>query len=227
MNLYFLLEGKRTEVKIYPKILSHFLPEYTRVKTPQEVDTDNYYMISGEGYPRLLDVQLANSVKDVNDAKKFDCLIVCLDADESTIEDRKTEITSFIAKNKIKIIDSCKLIIIVQNRCFETWFLGNKRIISRVPSVEVRDYVNFYNVSSLDPEAMGFDTDADYDTHAQYHHDYLKTALQAKNVRYTKQNPSHVGDTAYLNQLQNRIDTDGHIKSFKYLIDFLEEVRNS
>jgi len=53
MNLYFLVEGKQSERKIYPAWLAHILPELQRVDNCDDVNEKNYYLISGEGYPSL------------------------------------------------------------------------------------------------------------------------------------------------------------------------------
>lgn len=62
MNLYFLVEGRRTEAKVYPKWLSHLLPHFSRVERFNEVDDKNYFLISGEGNPSILDVHLPNAI---------------------------------------------------------------------------------------------------------------------------------------------------------------------
>jgi hypothetical protein len=48
MNLYFLVEGKRTEKKVYPAWLAHLLPELQRVQNYDQVNQNNYYLFSGE-----------------------------------------------------------------------------------------------------------------------------------------------------------------------------------
>lgn len=88
MNLYFLVEGKRTEKKVYPAWLAHLVPKLRRVESPDELDDCCYVIFSGEGYPSLLDVHLGNAIKDYNTSGRFDRLVVCLDVDESTAGDR-------------------------------------------------------------------------------------------------------------------------------------------
>ncbi|MDV2999865.1 MAG: hypothetical protein N5P05_001471 [Chroococcopsis gigantea SAG 12.99] len=64
MNIYFLVEGNSTERKIYPKWLEYLIPELMRVDYHDQVDNNNYYLISGEGYPEFymmgLKMQLIN-----------------------------------------------------------------------------------------------------------------------------------------------------------------------
>ena len=54
MNLYFLVEGKRTENKVYPAWLKHLLPELQQVKNFDEVDKNNFYLFSANGYPSII-----------------------------------------------------------------------------------------------------------------------------------------------------------------------------
>ena len=65
MNVYFLVEGK-TERKVYPKWLSYFLPYLSRVNYPEDAKKNNYYLISGGGYPSILDNHLVDSIRDIN-----------------------------------------------------------------------------------------------------------------------------------------------------------------
>jgi len=122
MNIYFLVEGKRTEMKVYPEWLSILAPELIRVKSFDEVDKNNYYIFSGEGFPSLLHNHLINSIEDVNSTGKYDYFVICLDSDDESIENRKNQVLDFISDNQLELINT-GLKIIIQNKCIETWFL--------------------------------------------------------------------------------------------------------
>jgi len=47
MNIYFLVEGRRTEKKVYPRWLSYLLPELKEVTDPFEIGFNNYYVFNG------------------------------------------------------------------------------------------------------------------------------------------------------------------------------------
>ncbi|MEH1836156.1 MAG: hypothetical protein V7L29_29910 [Nostoc sp.] len=83
--------------------------------------------------------------------------------------------------NKITFYD------LTQNRCIETWFLGNTKIYSRQPQSEpLLDYTRYYDISVNCPELMGkYDK---FNTHAQFHEAYLKELFRAKNINYSKKN---------------------------------------
>ena len=225
MNIYFLVEGRRTEKKVYPKWLSHLLPNLIEVADPFEINNDNYYVFNGNGFPSLLDNHLINSVSDVNEIAKFDYLVICLDSDDETIEHRRNEVLNFIKKNKLKL-PNCEFVIIVQNKCIETWFLGNRKVYSKQPqSAELRKYNRFFNVQEDNPELMTkLD---DFGSSAQFHEEYLAEMLLEKNIRYTKRNPNGVVEKHYLKELISRQKETDHLLSFKDFLDFCATVKTS
>lgn len=181
MNLYFLVEGKQTERKVYPKWLSILSPQLTQITFAKDVTKNNFYLISGEGYPSLLH-HLKNAVEEVNEIGNYDFLIVCLDAEETSIEERKATIIDFLKRENLQLKQG-KLIIIVQNPCFETWFLGNRKIFKRNPqSTVLQRLIQFYNVQTNDPELMSSRNKEQ--TKAQFHHDYLKEIFTERNITY-------------------------------------------
>ena len=174
MNLYFLVEGKRTERKVYPMWLSILKPELTKVNYAVDVQSNNYYLISGEGYPSLLS-HLENAIDEVNEIDKFDYLILCLGFREVSSQTRKEEILKYIANKHIEL-KKTELVIIIQHPCFETWFLGNRKIFKRNPqSQTLNQYINFYDVRENDPELMPCYQE---NTRAQFHHSYLEHLMK-------------------------------------------------
>ena len=225
MNIYFLVEGRRTEKKVYPKWLSHLIPEIVEVNDPFKIENDNFYIFNGNGFPSLLDNHLRNAVSDVNEISNFDYLVICLDSDDTTIEYRRTEVFNFIEKNKLTLKTS-KFVIVVQNKCIETWFLGHRKVYSKQPqSKELRKFNKFYNVQENNPELMtamnGFSTSA------QFHEEYLSEMLLEKNIRYTKKNPNGVTEKHYLEELISRQTETNHLLSFKDFIDFCTLIKAS
>lgn len=234
MNLYFLVEGSTTEKKVYPAWLAHLLPELQRVQSYDLVNEKNYYLISGEGYPSIYNF-IGNSIEDINASGKYNYFVVCLDAEENTVTELKTEIYDFLSTQQL-ILNNTKLVLIIQNRCLETWLLGNRKIYPRQPKNQplldytryyqpLLDYTRYYDVSANDPEMMG--KYQGFNTHAQFHGDYLKTLFKAKNITYTKQRPGDVLKPFYLDQLVARIQQEPqHLTSFRYFIDFCNTIRS-
>ena len=154
MNLYLLVEGKSTEKKVYPAWIEYLLPQMSEVKQPNLANDNNYFIISGHGYPSILNV-LKTSVLEINELQNFDYLILCLDSDENSVEEMRESVEKFINNEGIAPSDF-EMEIIVQHRCFETWLLGNRRIFTHNPnSHPFIEYVQFYNVKENDPEFMG------------------------------------------------------------------------
>ena len=143
MNIYFLVEGK-TEAIVYPDWLAHLLPDFSRVKNAFDVRENNYFLFNGGGFPSLLHNHLRNTVEDINEINKFDYLVVCLDADDFSVEERKDEVLQFIENQSVILNNFTSLVIIVQNKCIETWFLGNAKIFKQNPENEdLRNYIAF------------------------------------------------------------------------------------
>lgn len=66
MNLYFLVKGKRTERKVYPMWLSILKPAMVKISYAADANDNNYYLMSGEGYPSLLN-HLENVIAEINE----------------------------------------------------------------------------------------------------------------------------------------------------------------
>lgn len=224
MNLYFLVEGRRTESKVYPSWIRYLLPSLTRVRWANEVIENNYVLFSGFGYPSLLHNHLENSIEECNSISCFDYLIVILDVDEMTVQYRENEVLSYIQHNNINI-GNYELVVIPQNRCIESWFLGNSKVFKSNPtSSELSEYIKFYNVKDNDPEEMG--KLENFNTHAQFHADYCKKFLAERNIIYTKRRPGAIVEEIYLNELINRSVNTNHIQSFKKFIDFCNKIKS-
>lgn len=221
MNIYFLVEGRRTERKIYPQWLSVLTPGLERVEFVADATANNYFLFSGEGYPSLLR-HLQNAVADVNTIGAYDYLVVCLDAEETSVEERKASISQYLSEAGVEL-KQAELVVVVQNPCFETWFLGNRKIFKRNPQSQLlKDYIAFYNVQQQDPELMPTYVE---NTRAQFHAAYLREIFAERNIAYTKQHPGEVGTESFLRELIKRNEETGHIASFKELLDFCQSIK--
>lgn len=224
MNIYFLVEGKRTEMKVYPKWLSILVPKLRRVQWHHQVIKNNYCIFTGGGFPSLLDNHLKNSIDDVNSSGNFEYLVICLDSDDNTIEERKQQVLDFIEEARIELNPKTKLVIIVQNRCFETWFLGNRKIFKNNPNNSILvDYIRHYNVKNKDPELMEKPLIFEQTT-AVYHSNYLRQILAERKINYSKSDPQEVTEKYFLEELIKRNKKTSHIPSFKHFIDFCGKI---
>jgi hypothetical protein len=225
MNLYLLVEGRRTEKKVYPKWISCLIPELSEIKDPSNAVENNYYLFNGNGFPSILDNHLRNSVEEINELGTFNYLVMCIDADEVEVDERKKEVFDFIESNSIRLNSTTEFVLIIQNRCIETWCLGNRKVYKRQPnSEELKEYVEFYNVYSDDPELMG--RLEPHETHAQFHASYLTEMLSERNIRYTKNFPRGVVEQTYLEEMVKRTSKSNHIQTFRSFLDFCTTVKN-
>jgi hypothetical protein len=226
MNLYFIVEGV-TESKVYPSWLSYLLPELERVKTAIKAQTNNYYLISAGGYPAIYDNVLEPSIEEINDSKKYNYLVICLDAEENSVDYMQQEVREKIQELAIAkqlYLENTQLKVVIQNRCMETWFLGNSKIYSRQPqSPRLLDYTRYYDVSKECPELMG---KYESEVHAHFHEVYLKELFAAKNMQYSKTKPRDVQEKYYLEALQSRSQRQvNHLPTFQNFIEFCALVR--
>ncbi|MEG4009989.1 hypothetical protein QUA41_28905 [Microcoleus sp. Pol11C1] len=224
MNLYFLVEGTQSERKVYPAWLAYLLPELQRVDNCDDVTQKNYYLISGEGYPSLYNY-IPPAIEEINSNGKYSYFVVCLDAEENTISELETEIDEFLIQQKLKL-NNAELVLIFQNRCLESWLLGNRKIYSKNPQDKaLLDYTRYYDVSVNCPENMG--RYQEFNTHAQFHGAYLRALFEAKNITYSKKRPGDVLKPFYLEQLLSRIQVHPEqLTTFRQFINFCNIVKS-
>jgi hypothetical protein len=224
MNLYFLVEGMQSERKVYPAWLAHLLPELQRVDNYDDVSEKNYYLISGQGFPSLIYDFIPRAIAEINSNGKYSYFVVCLDAEENTVAELTTEIYDFLTQQKLKL-NNAELVLIFQNRCLESWLLGNRKIYSRNPQNKpLLDYTKYSDVSVDCPENMG--RYQDFNTHAQFHGAYLRALFEAKNITYSKKRPGDVLKPFYLEQLRARIQVHPEqLTTFRQFIDFCNKIK--
>ena len=124
---YLVVEGDG-EKKVYEHWVPLINPSLSVVESLNEVQQNNLLINSGGGYPNYFEV-IKNGVEDVATNEQLDRLVIAIDSEEMTYEEKWREIDEFV-KKRGKSLD-CK--IIVQHFCLETWALGNKAIASRNP----------------------------------------------------------------------------------------------
>lgn len=223
MNLYFLVEGRRTEKKLYPAWLSYYLPHLQKVEKPEDAVGDSYHIISGNGYPSILK-QTHDAIITINDLEVvYDYLIIAVDSDEVSYEERKKEISAVASPTLLK--GSTKLVVIVQNKCIETWLLGNKKLCPRNPACTVlQECLRFYDIREHDPELME-KPDTYEGSVALYHDYYLDRVFKARTdgrMVYNKNNPGEAAQKHYWDALTDRYKQTKHIQSFGELVMFFE-----
>jgi hypothetical protein len=222
MNVFFLVEGRHTERKVYPKWINHLVPSLTKVERPALVKANQFCIVSGNGYPSIL-TYLENSVEEANRLGCFDFFIIVVDADDKIVLERDTEIMDYMTKQSINLSDKTELIIISQRVCIETWFLGNRKIFKRnVENTTLSEWILFYNVKTDDPEEMPLFPQF-IDAIGSFHKLYFKKMMSERKLIYTEQTTHIVEQKDFLEQIIKRFK-EGHIPSFGRFLDFCERL---
>lgn len=238
MNIYFLVEGF-TESGFYPKFLDYYF-EGSLVKVDQYdlAISNNYFLIGNGGYPFIYtgptieqrgSASLKNAILDINSNPVYNYLVLCLDADELTVNEREIELEEYLAdfrKEGIILNSHCEIKLVVQNRCIETWFLGNKNIFKRNPTEEpLISFVRYYNVKDNDPELMG-----NYNstfTYQDFHHQYLRHLFMERRLSYKKGLLNVVGTEKFINSLFKRVnEKKNHISTLRNFFIFCNYLKS-
>lgn len=222
MNLYFILEGEKTEVMLYPKWISYLKPELIQVDFEKDAVENNYYIFSGGGIPSIYN-HTVNAIKNINDNPIFDKLIVCLDGEEIGVVARIAEIKEYILNSGVKLNTKCEIEYVIQNVCIESWFLGNRRIVKRIPeNLKLREFIEHYNVVENDPELM--DKKDGFRNKAHFHFSYFREILKEHNLSYSKARPKVVLEESFINELITRTNETNHLPTLKSFFDLLAEI---
>lgn len=243
MNLLFLVEGKRTEPKIYKAWLSHLFPNLNFVLRPEDMTTNSCRIIGGNGYPNMISSSKINGgspsrlkacLLDIKNFNNVDYFFICLDSEEYTYQARFDEILFKLDSEKVRIglqNQATKFHIIIQHCCMETWALGNAELPTEYTpqnnSTNLSLFQAHYDVLVNDPELMiDCPLNYSYSTKAQFHESYLKAYLQEFGLFYSKKRPKIIGEKNYLDALIKRCMATNHLSSLKYLLDIWDQMKN-
>ncbi|HSO00008.1 MAG TPA: hypothetical protein VLS89_17060 [Candidatus Nanopelagicales bacterium] len=225
MNLYLLVEGDRTEPRVYREWIKLTFPHLTGVDRLSEVTADCYFIFRGGGYPSYIK-RIKNALADIAAHPRMDHFFVCVDSEERSCAERLAEVQGVIEQAEAEIRVRAKhprlqSHVIVQHCCLETWFLGHTRMMRRNPSsTRLVEMKRFYDVSVNDPELMG--RPSGYLTRSDFHLEYLKEMLREQGKTYSKIHPGVVTESSYLDALRHRWGTTGHLSSLGRLLSTWE-----
>jgi hypothetical protein len=213
MNIYIVTEGKAEKI-VFKYWIPMVNPSLSYIERLDGLSCNNFYIVSGMGYPSYYEI-IENAIQDV-DQLGFDRLVVSLDSEEMTKQEKYDEVNEFISQ-KDYVTD---IRIVVQQFCFETWALGNRRLIRTNHSLpKLGEYKRFFNVKINDPELLPGKPD-DGLNRSQLAEKYLRLSIndRHRNLTYTKGNPKYLVHPTYFTEVKSRLNGTGHISSFE---DFL------
>ena len=212
MNIYVVVEGK-SEKPVYRKWIQFLNSNLTYVNDIFEIRNNNFSIISGSGYPQYFKV-IKNAIADVNNVGNIDRLIIAIDSEDMTCNEKYNEVY-----NQIKD-ENCiaQLYIIVQYFCLETWALGNKQVGPRNPhNSKLLVYKKTFNVLDKDPELLPSYPPEELNR-SHFALKYLKLMLKEKHLTYTKTRPTALLHPTYFKEVKKRLETTGHILSFNVFL---------
>ncbi|WP_156119698.1 hypothetical protein [Leptolyngbya sp. KIOST-1] len=244
MNLLLLVEGKRTEPKVYKAWLTHLFPNLDFVFRPEDLSTFSCRIVPGNGYPNMVSApksytgvsRLEACLLDIKNYDNIDYFLICVDSEECDYGDRLEEVRKKLQEAIVRVgLDGKyvkKIFIIVQHCCLETWALGNHEIPlihTPVMSLDVfSELQRHYDVINSDPELLCiWPQEFSYSNRAKFHEYYLKRYLESYGFSYTKKNPKVIGEKWYLEALIRRCDSTDHLRSLNYLFSVLKDIQAS
>ncbi|MBX7223212.1 MAG: hypothetical protein K1Y36_25070 [Blastocatellia bacterium] len=225
MNIYFLLEGAKTEPIVYQAWLAYLAPHLTKVKLFNQATHNNFYLFSVGGVTQVIP-KLPTAIEEVNQAGNYDFLVVSRDSEDLSVAEIHQEVDDCVRTCGVELNPPAQLVVIVQNRCIETWFLGNRAFLPAVPGKpELQTYLRFYDVSANDPELMP--AYPGITPAVRFHHTYFSRLHEATTKKpYSKRNPQFVVQKDFLDQLVSRTtDHPGHLQSFQDFLTFCARLK--
>jgi hypothetical protein len=227
VNLYFVVEGRRCEPRVYKAWIRHSFPGLSLAQRLDEIQGDSFYVVAGNGYPAY-ERRIEAALLDIADHPVFDHLFICVDAEDLPYTERVARVEALVHANVIKfnVRDRCPCLqthVIVQNCCIETWFLGNADMMPPEPVPPFAELVSHYDVSRYDPEEMPRLPHKAL-TRARFHKLYLKEMLRASGHTYSEQSPAIVKDLSYLSALRHRCATTPHLRSLHHLFEIWDRM---
>ena len=226
MNLYFLVEGD-AETTIYPIWIDYFLEsKMSLCEIYTDVVANHYVMVNGRGRKiwNSDSSPIKAAIDEINNNPVFDYLVIVVDADFKTIEERKSDIQTRINEATNTLPNNCKLKLIIQNRCFETWFCGHidHFLTAKASSNKnIKSYVDAYDVALLDPELM---PSLNHLPIGRYHFAFLHHMLLLK---YSKSSANRILDIPYLERLikRRKVETPTHLDTFDEVLMLFDELK--
>lgn len=230
MKVYFLVEGRRTEPIVYRHWFRFLLPELEEVQGFDDVQQQNYFLRGAYHRSPSFRDRLEASIREANQCN-YDYLIICIDAEDRTVDEVRNGINEIVAEldaDGISLNDHISLDLVVQNKCIETWFLGNRKVFPRTPqNPKLVEYIQHFDVYLNDPELMSRPArNNTFESDAQFHFDYFRTMLSERNLTYSKRRPGSVVESYYLEQLKRRVQESEHLNSLRYLFDLCEHINH-
>ena len=217
MNIYVFVEGERATKRLYKAWIPLVNKKLKPVDDLRELDLDNFFVFAGHGYPGYWD-KIRSSIYDVNEMEKFDRLVIGVDSEEYSFEEKLNEVRSFVDGVGCR----AKVLYVIQHFSLETWLLGNLQTFRKRPQdTELKEYIDIFDVHSNDPELLTGHNEKAWNR-SQFAYRYLRAGIRDKYGRresYNKHDPGIAKREEYFYQVKKRCEIASHIVSFRGFLD--------
>jgi hypothetical protein len=216
MNIFVTVEGK-AEDKVYKRWIPYVNPQITYAgRLVSDLTTNSFAIVSGRGFPYYFRV-MRDAIEDVNAAGNVDKLVIAVDSEDMTREEKLAELWEFVRDENECPPCAVPINLVVQHFCLETWALGNRRVGPRNPaSQKLQEYKQTFCVYENDPELLP-PYPPRHRTRAQFAKAYLKAMINDWNKQqsYSTKRPGALFPQSYFNEVKKRHDATEHIVSFE------------
>lgn len=218
MNIYVIIEGEKAAKAIYSKWITYVNSSLNPVDYIDQVQNNHFIVYAGKGLPLFWE-RVKESISDVNTISKFDRLVIAVDSENASREQRLSHVKNLLqqipCKKEVKII--------IQHFCMETWFLGDLTAFRKKPNdLELINYMSLFNVRQNDPEDLPPYNPKNWNR-AQFAYYYFRAGLHDTHSNkkfYSKKNPgNYVLNEGCFYQVKHRSETTKHIDSFNLFLE--------
>jgi hypothetical protein len=221
MNIYVIVEGQRAAKRIYKIWIPLVNRELKFVDYVKDINYNNFFILAGHGQPGIKS-RIESAINDVNNNSLIDRLVISMDSENATYQDKYDEIHESVGKYECRV----EIRYIIQHFCMETWLMGNKDMFRKKPQdITLNNFMKLYNIRQKDPEMLPCYPKNSWNR-AQFAFYFLQAGIRDKHtygLSYTKKNPGITATPGYFLQVNERYMKSHHISSFS---DFIEAFSN-
>jgi len=219
MNIYVVVEG-RAEKIVYSSWIPSLNPLLSEVSYVEELNGNKFLIREGGGMPQYFDV-IAAAVEDARAFPEISRLVVCVDSEDQSFDEKYAEVTTFIAGCNPNSTTDTR--VVVQDFCFEVWALANRRAMpTTVREPRLLTFKKHFDVSVRDPELLSPLPESEFNR-AQTAKSYLRSMISTKWKReklgYSEGNPGPVVHPSYFRHVRARRTDTKHIARLDAFID--------
>lgn len=215
MNIYVVIEGEKAVKKLYASWIPFVNKSLRQVDYLTEFKDGNFFILAGQGQPGYWQ-KVENAVRDVNNIKSIDRLVVSVDSENNTYTEKLDEAKECVERIGCRV----KVKYVIQHFCLETWLLGNIHMFRKnAQDPDLVKYLEFFNVRNRNPDDL-----PPYEelNRSQFAFRYLKAGIRDTfqfHKKYNKQDPGIACEEGYFSQIKKRCVDNHHIQSFNGFLE--------